>query len=58
MVHLTSFNNEKITFVRQFIESSGMALFVRFNLLKTDEYNVSSILEACNLLSQIARFSK
>lgn len=34
MGHLLSFNSEKTGFVRQFIEFSGMALFVRFNLLK------------------------
>lgn len=34
MVHLTSFNSEKCLFVKQFIEASGIALFVRFNLLK------------------------
>ena len=35
-----------------------MALFVRFNLLKLEQYEPSSVLEACNLLSLIARSSK
>ncbi len=34
MGHLLSFNSEKTSFARQFIEFSGMALFVRFGLLK------------------------
>lgn len=58
MGHLISFNTEKFSFVRQFIESSGMAIFVRFSLLKMESYDDSSIVEALNLLSQIARSSK
>lgn len=58
MVHLISFNNDKLPFIRQFIEASGMAIFVRFSLLKTDIYDNASIVESCNLLSQIARSSK
>ena len=43
MGHLISFNTDKCAFVRQFIESSGMAIFVRFNLLKIDAYDDPSI---------------
>lgn len=35
-----------------------MALFARFHLLDLQHYESSSIIEACNLLSQVARSAK
>ncbi len=46
------------SFVKQFIQVNGMSLFVRFQLLKNQQDNSTSLIESCNLLSQIARHSK
>jgi fused len=44
--------------VSQFIQASGMGLFARFRLLKQGQEGSASLMESCNLLSQIARHSK
>jgi fused-like protein len=62
ILHLMSFDKEgrdrdARSFVKQFIQANGMALFVRFQLLRNQEAT-ASLIESCNLLSQIARHSK
>lgn len=44
IVQFISFNTDKLPFTKQFIDASGMGLFVRFNLLKSDQYEPSSVL--------------
>lgn len=51
-------DKETRSFVKQFIQANGMSLFVRFQLLKINSEVTTSIIESCNLLSQIARHSK
>jgi fused-like protein len=56
--HLLSFTNDKTNFVMQFIELGGLALYTTFHLLSPENNEPSALIESCNLLSQIARFSK
>ena len=64
ILHLMSFDKAESkdkdtrSFVKQFIQANGMSLFVRFQLLKGQQDVTTSLIEACNLLSQIARHSK
>lgn len=50
--------NQNQSFVRQFIEANGMSLFVRFHLLKSEQYPANCIIETCNLMCQIAKTNK
>ncbi len=62
ILHLMAFDKgesrdkDSRSFVKQFIQVNGMSLFVRFQLLKTTQE--TSLIESCNLLSQIAKHSK
>ena len=62
ILHLMSYDKpdskESSSFVKQFTQFNGMSLFIRFQLLKTNQESTTSIIESCNLLSQIARPSK
>lgn len=51
-------DKESRSFIKQFIQANGMSLFVRFQLLKVNQEITTSIIESCNLLSQISRHSK